>query len=238
MEPMVYPLRLNRYLALQGFATRRSADELIVSGRVMVNGKRAVVGMRLVATDRVEVHMPSPKQPFRYIAYYKPRGIITHSPKESEQSIAELIPDSSLFPLGRLDKDSEGLILLTDDGRVTERLLHPRFAHEKEYIVDLQEKLSSALLPKLLAGVIHDGETLTARKATILGPKMLSITLTEGKKHEIRRLLGVLHCTVTRLRRVRILNISLGSLRPGEGRILQGKELKVFLQTLDLKKNV
>jgi 16S rRNA U516 pseudouridylate synthase RsuA-like enzyme len=136
-ESIPFPVRINRYLALRGLTTRKAADGLIAAGRVLVNGQPATLGMKVNAEDSVEIQGEVRTKPYRYIAYYKPRGIITHSPVRKEKSIADIFPEKGVFPIGRLDKASEGLILLTDDGRVTERLLHPRFVHEKEYEVIL-----------------------------------------------------------------------------------------------------
>ncbi|HLC95168.1 MAG TPA: pseudouridine synthase [Patescibacteria group bacterium] len=140
-EKITFPLRINRYLALRGITTRRGADELIALGLVTINGTKAKLGDRVMSDqDTIEVLQNNkvPKKEHSYVAYYKPYGVITHSPQRGELSIQDVSGFATLFPVGRLDKASEGLILLTDDGRVTERLLHPRFAHEKEYIVTVR----------------------------------------------------------------------------------------------------
>ena len=120
-EEITYPIRINRYLALRGLSTRRGADELIASGLVKLNNKKAKLGDRVESTDVVEIvrDKQHKAKEYSYIVYYKPRGIITHSPQENEQSIGDISGFPGLFPLGRLDKASEGLIILTDDGRVT-----------------------------------------------------------------------------------------------------------------------
>ena len=232
-----YPMRLNRFLALRGIATRRAADEMIQAGSVYLNGKKASVGDKVNHADEdIEIHEAGfrEKKAFVYVAYYKPRGIITHTPQKKEQDIASVSGHPDLFPLGRLDKDSEGLIVLTNDGRVTERLLHPRFSHEKEYVVYINTPLSGQMKDTLLRGIVSEGERLTLKKLTVLDPATLSIVLTEGKKHQVRRMLESVGVHVTRLVRVRIMSIHLGSLKEGESRELKGPARKGFLRELGL----
>lgn len=232
-----FPMRINRYLALRGFATRRAADDLVKAGRVLLNGKPARLGDQVTATDRVELLNggEGTERKYEYIVYYKPRGVITHSPQKGERSIADTRGDSTLFPMGRLDKESEGLIILTNDGRVTERLLHPRFAHEKEYIVTVREKTNLPVKRILEAGVMSEGEKLTAKKVRFVDPQTLSIILTEGKKHEIRRMLASVNLTVEKLVRVRVMSVSLGGLTPGASRRLIGRARIAFLTDLGLR---
>lgn len=239
-EKIEFPIRINRYLALRGLATRRSADELIVAGLVEINGQKAKLGDRVESTDRVDVvrDKKHTAKTFTYVAYYKPRGIITHSAQEDESEIKDISPFPNLFPLGRLDKASEGLILLTDDGRVTERLLHPRFAHEKEYLVTVREKVLPQSRMTLENGIESEGELLMAKKVQALGPNTLVIILTEGKKHQIRRMLDAVHLTVEKLVRTRIMGIHLGALKPGQSRTLKGSARASFLKSIDLKENI
>ncbi|MFZ2187192.1 MAG: pseudouridine synthase [Candidatus Moraniibacteriota bacterium] len=239
-EKIEFPIRINRYLALQGLATRRSADELIVSGAVYINGQKAQLGDRVQSADKVDI-IRSKKQPakaFAYVAYYKPRGIITHSPQEEERAIKDISPFPELAPLGRLDKASEGLILLTDDGRVTDRLLHPRFAHEKEYLATVREKVLPSVKMLLETGIESEGDHLAAKKIQILGAHTIIIVLTEGKKHQIRRMLDAAHLTVEKLVRTRIMGVHLGALKPGQSRILKGSARASFLKSIDLQENV
>ncbi len=229
-----FPMRLNRYLAKQGVATRREADALIEAGRIIVNGHKATLGMKVTETDQVTVENAN-RRHHTYLAYYKPRGIITHSPQgKREYSIADVTKKSDLFPIGRLDKDSEGLIILTNDGRITERLLHPRFAHEKEYEVTVQETIDVTKLPYLEAGIMEEGELLTAKSVRITSKNTLTIILTEGKKHQIRRMLSAIHLTVVTLKRVRIMNVLIGAMNPGQSRPIAGAAREAFLADLDL----
>lgn len=237
-EKIEFPVRINRYLALQGLVTRRGADELISAGSVLINGVKAKLGDRVTSeNDKVEVikNKKQAKKDFRYVAYYKPRGVITHSPQGDEASIEDVSGFAGLFPLGRLDKASEGLIILTDDGRVTDRLLHPRFAHEKEYVVTVREKVHSQAKAILEQGVESDGELLSAKRVEASGPNTLKIILTEGKKHQIRRMLDNLHLTVEKLVRIRVMGVHLGALKAGQSRILKGSARASFLKSLDLK---
>ncbi len=232
-----YPIRLNRFLALQGLATRRGADKLILDGQVTLNGKRALLGDKVVSPqDKVQIQKGVTQKDYRYVLYYKPRRIISHSPQNGERSIEMVSGYKGCFPVGRLDKDSEGLILLTDDGRVTERLLHPRFEHEKEYLVSVKEEIKDPRkLNVLTQGIIDEGEKLTAKKVTIISTKTIDIVLTEGKKHEVRRMLLSLGYTVTQLTRIRIMGLHLGKLKPGEARELHGPARKNFLASIGLK---
>jgi len=233
-EHIPFPVRINRYLALRGLTTRKAADGLIASGRVTVNGAPAILGMKINVDDQVEIKGEIRSKPYRYFAYYKPKGIITHSPVRGEKAIADIFPEKGVFPIGRLDKASEGLIILTDDGRVTERLLHPRFVHEKEYEVIVREALLNGVVERLLQGVVSDGEKLSAKRVSKMSRTSLAIVLVEGKKHHIRRMLDAVHLTVKELKRVRIMGLQIGTLVPGEGRRIVGRELETFLSDLGL----
>ncbi len=234
-EPIPFPLRINRYLSLRGIATRKAADALIASGKVFINGLPVTLGAKVTADDRVEVKQTGKVRTYRYFAYYKPRGIISHSPVRGERAITDIFSEKGVFPVGRLDKASEGLIIVTDDGRITERLLHPRFVHEKEYEVRVQEEVPANITDRLIAGVESEGDLLRAKKAKKTGRFELDIILTEGKKHQIRRMLGTLHLTVKELRRIRIMDIRIGDLGPGEARRIAGAELDAFLKGLGLE---
>ncbi len=223
-------MRINKYLAAKKYCTRRGADELIRKGRVLINGKPAVLGDKIKEKDVVEVKWRQTK--YRYFAYNKPRGVITHSPQGEEKEIAEIIPVQGVFPVGRLDKDSYGLIILTDDGRITDPLLNPEYAHEKEYEVVTLDKLPSNFKRRMEGGVDIGGYTTKPCVVTVLGSKKFSIVLTEGKKHQIRRMCGALGQSAIMLQRKRILNIKLGGLKPCEYRPIEGAELDAFLKGL------
>jgi len=171
---------------------------------------------------------------YRYYAYHKPRGVITHSAQEGEKEIADVSPVKGVFPIGRLDKDSSGLIILTDDGRITDKLLNPEYVHEKEYIVTTKEDLKSNFKERMERGVNIEGYTTKECRVTILGEKRFSIVLTEGKKHQIRRMCAALGYVVATLERVRVMNIHLSGLKPGTHRTISGAELNEFLRAIGL----
>lgn len=231
--PDEYPMRINKYLAKEGVATRRGADELIIQGKVLVNGRVAVLGDKVTRDDKVELRGKTPKT-YLYFAYHKPVGVITHSPQLGEKDIKQSVP-MDVFPVGRLDKDSSGLIILTNDGRVTDRLLNPAFDHDKEYAVRTAEPLRESFKKTMEAGVDIEGYTTKRCSVRKTGECSFIITLTEGKKHQIRRMVAALHNTVVELERTRILNIKLGDLRPGAWRPIEGEELKTFLVKIGMK---
>jgi 23S rRNA pseudouridine2604 synthase len=235
MEP-VFPMRINKYLAWKKYCTRSAADTYIEKGLVKINGRKAVLGDKVLENDTVVVDLP--KQTFRYLAYNKPRGVITHSAQKdidpTEQEIKEILPVAGVFPVGRLDKDSYGLIILTDDGRLTDALLNPEHEHEKEYDVVCSTKLPSYFKARLEAGIDIGGYVTKPCSITMRGDKKFTIRLTEGKKHQIRRMVGALGQSIVDLRRTRILNIELGGLKGGQHRKINGAELHAFLKQLGL----
>jgi pseudouridine synthase len=228
--------RINKAMAHRGLCTRRKADELIQAGVVFVNGKPAKLGAQVSETDTIEIRDTGGLHTivYEYVAYYKPKGIVTHSPVGKQKDVAKVSGFPHLFPVGRLDRESEGLLMLTNDGRVTERLLHPRFAHEKEYLIEYKGNFPKNGEKKLMEGIMSDGELLTATKVEFPRRKAMILTLTEGKRHQVRRMLAALELEVEVLKRTRIMGIHLGALRPGEARVLTGKALKGFLGDIGL----
>ena len=229
-----YPMRINKYLAREGIATRRGADELIARGKVLVNGRVAVLGEKVHKGDTVELKGSSSPKKFLYYAYNKPVGVITHSPQLGEKDIKQSVP-MDVFPVGRLDKNSSGLIILTNDGRVTDRLLNPDYEHDKEYRVRTLEPLRESFKKTMEQGVDIEGYLTKHCSVRKTGPKSFTITLTEGKKHQIRRMVAALHNTVVELERMRILNIRLDNLASGTWRAIEGDELKTFLAQIGMK---
>ena len=228
-----YPMRINKYLASKKYCTRREADEVIKKGKVFINGKVAVLGDKITEKDVVDVKWRAKN--CRYYAYNKPRGIITHSPQgDDEEDIAMILPANlkNVFPVGRLDKDSFGLIILTDDGRIVDPLLNPDFVHEKEYWVTTTKNLPADFKERVEKGVDIGGYVTKPCKIELLSYNKFSVTLTEGKKHQIRRMCGVFGLDASGIERKRIMNVKLGHLPPGEHRPIQGKELQDFLKAL------
>ena len=233
-----YPMRINKYLAGKGYATRTGADEMIKNHMVKINGRIAVLGDKVLESDNVEVRSGKRPKKYEYFAYNKPVGVITHSPQDEEKDIKESLAKSGLpeniFPVGRLDKDSHGLIILTNDGRITDRLLNPKHEHEKEYTVRVLHKLQSNFKNVMEAGVELEDFKTAPCSVTIKGDKEFGITLSEGKKHQIRRMVVALKNEVVDLKRIRVMNISLGKLENGKTRKIEGEELSVFLKDLGL----
>lgn len=224
---------INKYLASEGYTTRRGADDLVKAKKVFINGRLAVPTDKVLLGDKVEVKGAS-KITYHYYAYHKPRGVITHSAQGEETEITELVPIKGVFPVGRLDKASHGLIILTNDGRITDRLLSPNYEHEKEYEVKVEPALKANLKAKMERGVNIEGYKTKPAKVTILTPNKFRIILTEGKKHQIRRMCAAFDYAVRELKRTRVMNIKLDKLGEGQYRELTGEELKTFLTGLGL----
>lgn len=223
-------MRINKYLAHKNYTTRREADTFIAQGKVLINGRKAVLGDKVSEHDVVEVRFHA--KAHRYFAYNKPRGVITHSGDEDERDIRQSIPLVGVFPVGRLDKDSHGLIILTDDGRITDKLLNPDYEHEKEYVVTTNEELANNFKTRMERGVNIEGYMTKPCEVKVLSKKKFLITLTEGKKHQIRRMCAALGLTIAELERTRIMNIALKGLKRGEYRKIEGAELAKFLKSL------
>jgi len=235
---MEFPLRVNKYLAHTGVASRREADVLIAAGKVTINGKKAAMGQSVEESDTVAVVGKTKTK--SYYAYYKGRGVITHSPAAHETDIAmKLAADygiTHVSPIGRLDKDSEGLMILSNDGRITGPLLSPESKNEKEYEVLVDKPLSGMFKRAMEAGVDIEGYRTKPAKveANTKNDKRFMLIITEGKKHQIRRMCAALGYQVQSLKRNRILNIELGKLKPNQYRKIAGPELTEFLKTLGL----
>ncbi len=212
---------INKYLASEGYSTRRGGDTLVKAKKVFINGRVAVPTDKVKPEDKVEVRGQT-KTSYRYYAYNKPIGELTHSPV------------GGLFPLGRLDKASHGLLILTDDGRATDRLLNPKYEHDKEYEVRVEPALKPSFKTKIERGVNIEGYITKKCQVTVLGPNKFRIILREGKKHQIRRMVSTFDYAVRDLKRVRIMNIKLDKLGAGQTRALTGAELKIFLTKLGL----
>jgi 23S rRNA pseudouridine2604 synthase len=231
-------VRLNKYLADQGLSSRREADALIAAKKVTKNGQIAKVGDRVLPTDVIELIGDTKAK--RYIAYYKGRGVITHSPTENEVDIATRLRKdygiTDLAPVGRLDKDSEGLIIMSNDGRITGPLLDPEADHEKEYTVTVDKKVTPAFCKLMELGVDIEGYRTKAARAipSAKNEKRFNLIITEGKKHQIRRMCAALGYQIESLKRIRVMNIELGALKPNQYRKISGNELKIFLGDLGI----
>lgn len=227
-------MRINKYVAKCGIASRREADALIAAGRVLVNGTPATLGQIVDDEDRVTVKGASTEK--RYVLFYKPRGVLTHGGNSREPDVASFLRAqygiTGAFPVGRLDKASEGLLLVTNDGRVTGALLDPAHGHEREYEVWVDKRVTDSMLRKLSAGVYIEGYKTKPARAIRTGTNCFRITLTEGKKHQIRRMCAAAGYQVRQLTRIRIAHLTRDGLAPGQYREIRGAELHRLLGEL------
>ncbi len=228
-------MRINRYLSIRGITTRKGADEFVKKGLVFINGNRAVLGDKVGIRDKVTIDGVMDSGSYHYFAYCKPKGVTTLPEKNtlSVMAMANSLP-KDVFLVGRLDKDSEGLLIITNDGRVTDRLLNPKNENEKEYHAVLNKPITNTLLRGIKEGITV-GEFKT-RPAKIRKTDEVSfdIILTEGQNREIRRMCLAFGYTVISLKRFRIMSVLLGNLKANEHRELEGAELKTFLRELNL----
>lgn len=207
-------MRLQKYLSQAGMASRRKAEEFIARGLVKVNGEIATVGMSVVpGIDLVEVGDEAVRETREFVYYKvnKPRGIVTTCVSKGETGILDIVDiPERVFPIGRLDKDTVGLLILTNDGRLSNRLMHPRYRHEKEYVVETYGPIEDSELARMAAGVkiLDDYVTKPAEIARLSSGKF-SIVLTEGKNRQIRRMVEAIGREVKKLKRVRVENVKL-----------------------------
>lgn len=225
--------RLQKVLARTGIGSRRVCEEMISEGRVRVNGEVAILGRRVLPdSDHIEVDgVPiSIKPGLVYYLLNKPQGVVTTaSDPQGRRTVVELVPaDPRVFPVGRLDSDTEGLLLMTNDGELAHRLTHPSFGVEKEYLAEVQGTPSAGDLRRLREGVnLEDGRTSPARVST-LGPNLLKITIHEGRNRQVRRMCETVGHPVVRLVRTRIGPVAERSLKPGQWRELTSKEVRAL----------
>lgn len=222
-------IRINKFLAEKYDISRRKADELVKSGKVFVNNKKAFLGDKVNEKDKIEINKFTKKEP-EFYAYYKPRGLITHKQRKSEKDIVSSINLNGIFPIGRLDKDSEGLMILTNNGRITDKFLNPKYDHEKEYLITTRTPVKPYQLRVMTKGMDLEGGLKTKpAKTKYLDNHSFLITLSEGKKHQIRRMCDAFSLPIESLKRIRFMNVKLGYLKPGQYRKIEGEELKKLL---------
>jgi 23S rRNA pseudouridine2605 synthase len=230
---------VQRILAAAGFASRRGAEEFIEQGRVTINGNSAKLGDRadptrdIVALDGERLV----REELAYFIAHKPRGMLsTRTDPQGRRTILDLVPEDAarVYPVGRLDLDTSGLVLLTNDGALTHRLLHPSLGNEREYKVVVKGELTEPLQRRLARGMrLEDGKTSPMRVEAVhfdsdKAVTQFSLILTEGRKRQIRRALLALRRPVKRLERTRMGPLRLGRLRPGELRLLRPDEVKML----------
>lgn len=228
-------IRINKFFTEQGICSRREADRLIESGAVTINGRVAKLGDRVSRTDVIARNgrvIPWGKAPV-YIKYHKPVGVTTTSePHVYRNIIAEIGYPERIFPIGRLDKDSSGLILLTNDGDIVNEILRTEFGHEREYVVEVDRPFDRRFLDQMAAGVEVLGAMTKPCKVSRVGPKRFGIILTEGRNRQIRRMCAALGYRVVSLHRVRIMHVTIDGLAAGEWRELTVQEREKLLEAV------
>lgn len=229
-------MRLNKYISESGVASRRQADRLISEGRVTINGKRAEIGSKVEPGDKILVN-GTPIRVARnnvYLALNKPVGITSTTEKKVKGNIIDLVNHPlRVFNIGRLDKDSEGLILLTNDGDIVNEILRSENKHEKEYVVSVDKPITPEFVKKMSEGVKILGTKTLPCKVRQLSKFDFNIILTQGLNRQIRRMCEELGYEVYRLQRTRIMNIHLGNLPPGQWRDLTKKERTQLFRELN-----
>lgn len=233
--------RLNKYISASGFCSRREADRLIEEGHVRVNGKRAEIGMRVLPGQKVTVrgeHIKNNVEPV-YIAFNKPVGVVSTTDPEEKDNIVDFIShEQRIFPIGRLDKDSQGLILLTNDGDIVNKILRVGNNHKKDYIVKVDRPITKDFLDRMAQGVpILDRVTRRCELEEI-NPYTFKITLIQGLNRQIRRMCEYFGYNVIKLERIQVMNIKLGSLGQGNWRELTHVELEGLFDMLEAEKDL
>ncbi len=231
-------MKIDKYISQSGFTSRRKAFDLIEEKRVKVNGKVAnfstkfndgdvvtVDGEKIIATEFKPV----------YIAYHKPKGIVCTTEKIKGNIIDAINYPEKIYPVGRLDKDSEGLILLTNHGEVINKITHAEEGHEKEYVVTLNLPVRKKFLDEISEGIEILGEMTKPCKVSLVPEtkRLFKIILTQGMNRQIRRMCNAYDYQVIRLQRIRIMNIELGKLKTGEWRVLTASELETLFKALE-----
>ena len=228
-------VRLNKYLADAGKSSRREADRWIEEGRVWIDGRRGTLGDRVLPGMKVTIAGDRVKRQSKpvYIALNKPVGIVcTADPREKANIVDFIGHKERIYPIGRLDKDSEGLILLTSDGDIVNKILRAAGKHEKEYEVEVDKPITGEFLRAMESGVpILDTVTLPC-KIRKTGERRFTLILVQGLNRQIRRMCEYLGYRVVRLKRVRIMNVRLGNLKSGHWRNLTARELEELLRAL------
>ena len=232
------PVRLNKYLSEAGICSRREADRLIESGKVLVDGKPAVTGQKVLPTQRIVVEgkMASREKEMILLAVNKPRGIVCSSKSQGGDTTIEdfLHYPKRIYSIGRLDKDSEGLLLMTNNGEILNKIMRAGNYHEKEYVVEVDRPVNEEFLKKMSEGVRLPELDVTTRPCLVerMGKRRFRIILTQGLNRQIRRMCKALGYHVTTLKRVRIMNISLGDLKTGSYRNVTDSEMETLYEML------
>lgn len=232
------PVRLNKYLSEAGICSRREADRMIEAGQVLVDGKVALTGQKVLPSQRIEVkgQKAEREKEMVLLAVNKPRGVVC----STDDRWGDITIDAFLnypkrvFSIGRLDKDSEGLLLMTNNGEILNKIMRAGNYHEKEYIVDVNKEITDEFIQKMKKGVFLSELHIKTRPCKVkkLGEKQFSIILTQGLNRQIRRMCKETGYKVTRLKRVRIMNISLGDLATGQYRDVTDEEMNALYEMI------
>ena len=229
-------IRLNKYISDAGHCSRREADRWIEEGRVYIDGRRGTLGDRVLPGMKVTIEGERVKAQSKnvYIVLNKPVGIVCTTDKREPMNVVDFVDhDRRIYPIGRLDKDSEGLLLMTSDGDIVNRILRAAGRHEKEYQVTVDKPITPEFLSKMSSGVKILGTTTLPCQIKKTGEKAFTIILTQGLNRQIRRMCETLGYRVKTLKRVRIMNIHLGNLKLGQWRNLTAGEMKELMRRLD-----
>lgn len=227
--------RINKYIAESGWSSRRAAEIYITNGSVTINGKSAKLGDKVKPNDIVKINgeIIKPSTNRIYIVFNKPIGVITTTNREYTNNVMEYINTKErVFPVGRLDVESSGLMLLTNDGDLSNSISKGEGECEKEYLVTVDKTVNGSFLKKLSEGVVLDGYKTLPAKASQLGSKSFSLVILEGKNRQIRRMCQFFEYNVTKLERVRIGKIKLEGLKSGEWRYLRNEEIQLLKNSL------
>ncbi len=229
---MAHTIRINKFFTEQGICSRREADRLVESGLITINGRVAKLGDQVEPSDVIAREgqvLPWGRAPL-YIKYHKPVGVTTTSESHVPRNIiAEIGHPERIFPIGRLDKDSSGLILLTNDGDIVNEILRAEFGHEREYLVRVDRPFDQAFLDHMAEGVVILGSRTKPCRMSRVGRDRFRIVLTEGRNRQIRRMCQALGYRVIMLHRTRIMHITVDGLRAGEWKELTSQEREQLL---------
>ncbi|MBL7774169.1 MAG: pseudouridine synthase [Chitinophagaceae bacterium] len=225
-------IQINKYISSSGYCSRREADVLVAQGRVMINDNLALPESRVLAQDKVYVDdelLKQKKTDFVYLILNKPKGITTTTDLQDKSNVIRFLNyPKRIFPVGRLDKDSDGLLLLTDDGDIVNKILRAGNAHEKEYVVTVNKPVTPDFIVRMSKGLPILGTTTLPCKVKKEGSRKFSITLIQGLNRQIRRMCQYLGYDVVTLTRVRLMNLHLDQLPPGKWRTLHKKEVETL----------
>jgi 23S rRNA pseudouridine2604 synthase len=232
--PGEFPMRINKYLAWKGISTRRAADDLIKKKQITINGRFASLGDQVKATDDVQVRNNKQAESYVYYAYNKPRGITTDENRKGTTSIAKVIDLKGVFAVGSLDQNAEGLIILSNDKRLVDRLLNPTHAHPRTYLIKTVGPLRSNFKENMESGVVIGNSEPIRCHIEIRNAQQFILHISGNDSH-IRQMCSMFFAEVESLKRISILNIKLGSMPANSFRPIVESELNEFLESLGLK---